>query len=94
MEIRIHGLQIQHDQIRVLHQPFKARLIVGILPIGLPGSIQGGMHSFLMRQGKQFRDKGQLQHRFATADSDAAVFAILAPVLFVPQCLLKQGRSF
>ncbi len=60
VQILVHGLQVQHNQIGVFHQPFKVWLIVRILPVRLPGGIQGGMHPFLVRQGKQFGDKGQL----------------------------------
>ena len=80
----IDMLNIQHKQIRNLHELFKPG-VKGPLPgKRIARSIQAGMNAFSLRKPKQFCYEINLQQGFAAANSDSTV---ISPIRLIAEGL-------
>ena len=80
-------LDVQHEQVRVFHQPIELRE-EGFFPgKRIAGGVQTGMHTFFLGQPEQLCHKLNLEKGFPATDGNAP---IISPVGFVTQRLLQD----
>ena len=80
-------LDIQHHEVRVLHEFFPLFEPASFLRKGSAAGIERRMNSFFLSLSEKLREKINLHQRFSAADCDSA---FIPPVIPVTESLLKK----